>query len=554
MTTTTDHDTDLVLAYLDGQLEASAKASFEARLEAEPALRAEVDGLVALRGVLDDDLAWGDKSGVDAPPPHLLQAILTAEVAARPDEIRQAAALARAPDADKKTFWARFSSWIVGGGALVGAAAAVLIVVNQNPKAAELAAPAATTLPAPAPVLPAAEPSPEIADTASARTRRTTESSTGANRDADDPSDPNDAEAERQAEGAAYDGLGKAEAASAVKGAAQAANQLADEKSADEKADTKADARFGDDLGGLALNAKTAPKDTALAEPRAVFDDEAPTPERAAVDKRNAIGTREDADSFGYGQAGGGRATGTSPSSGAPAPAAAAPAAPAADDDAVAPSPAKPAPRMVSAEEARESFLKQRAARSQAKKAKAKAPSKSSQSSSGAELDGRRPSEVAKEELAATQQLNMATQNLLAGENELRIGRPKSALELATRAEGVAGGRLGLAPAGLQAQAYWQLGQHQNAARVASRLLQGDLQDPIVVDGLLAGAQAASQIGDTRLARQLLQAALRPENRDAARRQKAQSLIAALEAPRAERKAAAVDSASEAPAAAADKE
>ena len=531
-------DTDL-LAFLDGQLEPSAHAAFEARLSADPALRAEVEGLQAVRGLLDNDATWGVASKIDVPPPHLLQAILTAEVAARPDAIRQAAALSRDPARDpKRPLWARLSSWLVGGGALVGATAAILVVSQQSPSSNEMAAPVpatatATALPEPAPVLKAAEP----------------EAAFGYADEARADEDGGDRET------------------NAVKGDARQALQersVADSKqrlegslggSADAKPQDSFDDLVGSGSAGRGLGAKDVAENklNASATRRAVDTSNAATdtPMRP-MGKRDAAG--RDAFALADKESDGDNFAAADGEEAAPPPPPAAPAAasPAAD---------APAPRMVSADEARRSFLRKRSSRydakesakaapgepqklppakSAAKKNKSKAlPKPEAQSSMGAsmddELDGLRPSEKAREELARSRQMQQATSTLISAEHELQTKRFQSALDLSQQAEALAGGRLGSAPAAIQTQALFFLGRHADAARISSRLINGDVADPAVVDGLLAGAQACAQIGDTRLGRQLLTAALKPENTDAGRRQRALDLLTTLDGPRYQR-------------------
>jgi hypothetical protein len=94
-------------------------------------------------------------------------------------------------------------------------------------------------------------------------------------------------------------------------------------------------------------------------------------------------------------------------------------------------------------------------------------------------------------------------------------------------------------PASTQARALLLLRRPAEAARIASRLLSASAADPLVVDGLLAGAEGALAVGDRGLATRLLRHALRPENADAARRAAAERLLraAAADAPAAKAKA-----------------
>jgi hypothetical protein len=122
-------------------------------------------------------------------------------------------------------------------------------------------------------------------------------------------------------------------------------------------------------------------------------------------------------------------------------------------------------------------------------------------------------------ELERARRAQTANELLLAAEHELSIGRAAGALDLAQRAElEDRGGVLGALPVTTQVRAYAALRRNIDAARVASRLLQASPAEPAVVDALVIGADAAAAIGDRALARRLLQRALEPENRDAARR------------------------------------
>ncbi|MFZ9888660.1 MAG: hypothetical protein ACO3JL_14265 [Myxococcota bacterium] len=126
-------DDNLLIAYVYDELAASDRDAFEARLAADPALQAEVEGLLATRSMLGADARFGEQTGLDEPPPHLRQAILQAEVLARPREIRAAAASA-APQG----FLLRLSTWWIGGGLAASAAAAVLLLVRESPDTEDL--------------------------------------------------------------------------------------------------------------------------------------------------------------------------------------------------------------------------------------------------------------------------------------------------------------------------------------------------------------------------------------------------------------------------------
>lgn len=122
----------LIVAWLDGEMPSEERVAFEALLHRDPVLRAEVEGLRAVRDLLGRDRVFGEVSGVDAPPPHLLDAIVRAEPLARPAELR--AAMERRRDLEKKKpLWARMSTWLMGGGAvLLGGTAALLLVIARK--------------------------------------------------------------------------------------------------------------------------------------------------------------------------------------------------------------------------------------------------------------------------------------------------------------------------------------------------------------------------------------------------------------------------------------
>jgi hypothetical protein len=447
-------DDALVLSYVDGTMNDGERAAFAARLRAEPALRAEVDGLVALRGLLDDDTRFGATSGLDAPPPHLVDAIVRAEVAARPDAIR--AAVLRAADASDaaRPWWSKLSSWLVGTSLVGAGAAALLLVVTRaeapatSPQeakdlfaAAPAAAPAAAQPPPPAAAF-AAAPGGDGA-VAAAQVAPAGVASTPPPTAADGPADADDA-------------------VGAIKGAP---------------------AR----LAAVTRNAATQ-KD-ALAEAKPAVDEAARGAETRADDEEAAAG------GMAYAKADAVAGAGPAATS-APAPAKTSPAAPVA---APAEGEARPSlPRT------REEFLE--------KKVRAEASSSKGKSAVDS-VSGMRA------ELERARRAQTANELLLAAEHELSIGRAAGALDLAQRAElEDRGGVLGALPVTTQVRAYAALRRSIDAARVASRLLQASAAEPAVVDALVVGADAAVAIGDRALARRLLQRALEPENRDAARR------------------------------------
>lgn len=122
----------LMLAYVYGELDGDAARAFEARLASDAELRAEVEGMQAVRDLLQLDARHGEESGLDVPPPHLVDAILRAEALARPAEIRDASLLVRGRPDEPRGFAQKLSSWLLGGGVFVTAAAALLVLVARD--------------------------------------------------------------------------------------------------------------------------------------------------------------------------------------------------------------------------------------------------------------------------------------------------------------------------------------------------------------------------------------------------------------------------------------
>lgn len=522
MTDRSAPDDALVLALLDAATEGTLdahplRAEMQVRLSTDPALRAEVDGLLAMRTLLDKDAQWGRDSGVDVPPPHLLSAILNAEVAARPDEIRQAVALARsAPEAAKnKPLWARLQSWWMGGGVALGAAAAVLFVISRTdlePVAPTAAAPATTTADA-APRAEAPPPEPVAPD-----------GDRGGASLADKKTDGKDNE----------DGKSRAE-----KRDANSNQKLADPDAAD------AYAGEGDRKGGLDLDAPKAVERAELkleekpAEKAAATTTKTPAPppppKTEAPAKKAPARPADEAFAFDDGT------VANSASNGGPAPTTPPLATMAPSTTPPAPAPSTSvgsASGYTTAQESTQGFSKLRKAK-EAKKIQrekeslglgAAAPSApSAQRSNAPAADTLTPTE-AREDMERKKRLDDASMMLTSAERELSGGRAANALELAVRAEAAAGTALGFVPASTQVRAYVALKRPQDAAKVATRLLQADSGDPVLVDGMIAGAGAAEAIGDRRLAERLLLKALAPQNKDAPRRAKAQEQLNTLRA------------------------
>ena len=482
-----------------------------------PALQAELQGLRAVRRLLDDDTAFGVDSGADLPPAHLFDAILRAEVAARPDVIRQAIVAGHSPGTSPATtaaptpaWWQRLSSWMVGGGVLTAAAAALLINVQRTPNLQDdaslvmpRAAAPAVAPPPPPPSMPAdalgfaVEEAPATAATM-ASPGEMAEGSLG----------KADARLETKAQGPTPDLAKGAVAAETMAdgrsglGASGGGNGRGDVAGATFDAIGKADNSLNDSRTDDS-RADDSLADDSLAEKVTVL----PTMMGAA---------------------------------GKPSPVAK----DVADRDAAsAPSAEPAAPAVKTGTEIRRVFQERLAAKQEARR-EASAPAKAKKSTSSRSATAPSPSPPSSsaaarsrsfDELERDRQAQEANGILVTAENELSRGRFAIAVDLAQRAEAAAGGTLGLAPASTLARGFLGLKRPADAARVGSRLLGGDVADAQIVDGLLAAAQAALQIGDRPLATRLVQHALAPANIDVARRARAQALLAKIRAvpPRA---------------------
>ena len=546
MTDRSAPDDALVLAYVDGTLAAPLRAEFETRLASDPDLRAELEGLRALRTLLDGDAVWGRDSAVDAPPPHLVEAIIRAEVAARPDEIRQAVALARSsPEAMKQQpLWARLQSWWLGGGVVVGAAAAVLFVVTRDES--PILAPAAKT--AAAETAQAAE-SQVVTAPAEPKPERKAGEGLVAKDDANANANANVSDGLADNKPQLQGGLARRALPDPAEGGGRA-----NEKAANGRREESAKLSLAEDAKADQLTtAEPAPKkksatDDVRADPgRANLGSDGDSFDDAGLDRGNAS----------LGPGGKGAAAPPPPPAQTPPTAAASTA------------PSAPAPTSVgsggyvSVGEATSRFRevvkakkaakieeerKELKARSQAAdKGSDKGKAKRAPAAPGAPSSELTPTE-ARDEFERNKRIDNASVMLGTAEHELAGGRANEAIELATRAEAAGAGSLGLAPASTQARAYLLLKRNADAARVGSRLLAGDPADPVLVDGMIAAADGAAAIGDRRLAGRLLQRALLPANKDAALRAKAQARLNAL---RAKDAAFESDSAAAAPAKAA---
>lgn len=548
MTSRTPADDDLLLEATDALETTDAAVGADGGLAtrlagAAPSLQAEVKALQAVKALLRHDEAWGKTSGTDAPPAHLLDAILRAEVAARPDAIRQAVALAIDPPVPAATrLWARLSSWLLGGGVVVGTAAAILITIQRAPGEAlapAAAQSAATTVAAPTVAAPTVAGAVE-ADGAADRIGTS------------GPSGP----------------MAPVNTMATALTEASEAPAASDQAMPAEKAGRPG---IGGGGGGLGVGAMVAK--SAMAAPDGRMDalndlDEAPAKQASPPARREAgwgVVEGQDAGSLAGATRAGAKADLASDDAPASLPVVGS-AKPAAEPSMSPPPPpptsppmtAAPAPRIISAEEARRSFMLQREqAKERARaskdgepaqagarardtnevesKAKAEAPPKGA---AGKNADKKSAAEArdsageARQQMARQRQLQEANSLLLTAERELSIRRYDSAVDLARRAETIAGGGLGLGPASTLVRALLGLKRFAEATTVASRLLQGSAADPQVVDGMMAGAQAAQQVGDQRLAQRLLEKAASADNTDVSRRQQAQQALKALKALR----------------------
>jgi anti-sigma-K factor RskA len=455
----------LALAYVYGEMDTAESRAFEARLDGDAELRAEVDGLVATRDLLKMDARYGEESGVDLPPPHLADAILRAEALSRPPEIR--AAVAKASGEGSGSSWVqKLSLWLVGGGVAVTAAAAVLLFTTTGDEMA----PEAAALEAPAAAEPAASADRFLAEKASA---------TGASADGlleEAKAAPEPAEPPPPAEGAESAG----DDGDAMVGgkAADMKPDLAAAPPADApKLDAPATAAFGDargDKGGVA--GLDFAKDQADAE----ADEDAPA--RARGFKAEApLG------SSGPGGGGGGFAAGRA--SGAPAKSAAQPM-PVADsapeaEPTPAPAAKKPATR---GPPPMPGIVKELTKR----KAKRRSPRVSKKA------EFRQQTRDAERE-------NDANFAFATGDRELTAGRYLDALDEFRKASKLdrTGKLLGIGPYLGMMKAYQGLKDHRSVLGLLPTVRKPGLKAPGVADGLLVAAVSAEALGDWRQAERL---------------------------------------------------
>ena len=116
-----------ILAYVYDELSSAERREFEQKMDGEPALRAEVEGLLATRQWLGADARFGEESGRDTPPPQLVDAIVQAEAIARSAEVREALQAQPAGSAHETGWLGRLNQWVFGGGIAVAATLAFLV-------------------------------------------------------------------------------------------------------------------------------------------------------------------------------------------------------------------------------------------------------------------------------------------------------------------------------------------------------------------------------------------------------------------------------------------
>lgn len=564
-----------LLAYAYGELSGPEARAFEQRLQADAELRAELESIRATRELLGADARWGLDTKVDAPPPHLLDAIVRAEALARPAEIRNARAMEARP-----TLTARLSRWLVGGGVLVGATAALLVVVSRSSDQEMMpASPLGAAAPAAAPVA-AAEPPMEAdgkaADRVAAKEEKPAESAALM---ADAPASPMPDDAVLQPrEDVARPRPNEAQML--PKGGAVGALEKADHGGAGLGAAAR---------GGVTTGA--ADDEGAFAKDQSVSADP-----RKAQGQASALGGRAEAeesvrggDSLGFD---GERSPSAAPSS-APSP----PPPPPPEPEAVAPSSVASPRRSVASSSApmtapdQAPALQERPSSSSldartrdelkadrkrladlrreqnelrqktntkseslsppADKAPAPkpAPAKSTESAGGEKAKKRAekaPPVQAGPEAKREMQSEIA---YMSGLRELKEGRALDALDEFQSAERLDARRgLGSDPQVGQMRALLALKRPAEALVIARRLAGRNVAEPGVVDGLLLGARTAEQLGDLRSARELWTALLKvPAQKGAA-----QAALARIGNPAVRSvDTDAAEAASEAPAAAA---
>jgi hypothetical protein len=479
-------DDDRVLEAFEA---AGARGRGPATRVSDPALADEIEGVRAVQTLLRADAQWGEASGTDMPPPHLLDAIVRAEVAARPDAIRHAVAASAggAPAAPAAGLWSKLSSWAVGGGVVVAAAAAVVVTISRGPS--EL------TSPTPADASPRGSAEAVAPSVAFAPPSGQVQAAVGRG---DDGGEEGTVDVGAYRERATLEQARERDTRGDDTDAALPRKALASK-----------DARVTDTFGGgpaevRARKAEAAPVSSSSSSssssswspppPPASAPASAPSPAEAKSAPTQGMATADDAPD-------------NEPERLSSAPAA--------------PSPS--APQVISAADAAANFL--------TKKAAAKEAAMDAMKTDGADAKGalsrRSVAEEARASALRDRRLQEANGVLVTAERELQLGRFANALDLANQAEAIAGGGLGLAPTSTQVRAAVGLGRSAQASTLAARLLTVPASTTQLVDGLLAGAEAATAIGDDRLRMRLLTKAASKENPDPARRAEAQRRLSA---------------------------
>lgn len=463
----------LITAYVSGDLTPEAARAFEQRMAADPALRAEVEGLKAVRALLDEDARWGAQSGEDAPPPHLVDAIVRAEALSRPAELR--AAIARAGSAPRP-FVQRLSTWLVGGGLAAGAAAALLLVATSDerapPTATAVAARVAEASAPPPPTAAPAGPTPDVAAAESADAKiaaasPAAEAAAAASGAVQQPVGAATKEGDARRDelfaggdlgegvatggaqvmggaGASVDGLGRTAGARPADAAPPAEQRAEQEEAAEKPAAAKGDTRKGDVAADVAKDA----------------------PARAAA---SAVDDAESAP-----------AAAPPPPAAAPAPAPAKAAPPATSSTSGGPPPLSPRARELAAE-VREK-----------RKAEASTEAKK-QAADPAAAERQR----AREQAERGKREQDATMALASAARELAAGRLVDALDLFRQAERLDRGLgiLGIDPIVGQMRALERLGRVDDVLALVPRL-PADAKQPGVGEALLIAARAAEAKGD----------------------------------------------------------
>ena len=145
-----------ILAYVYDELSSAERRAFEEKIAAAPELRAEVDAMLATRRWLGSDARFGEDSGRDLPPPHLVDAIVQAEAIARSASVREALQAQPVASGNKGKGWlGRLNQWVFGGGIAVAATLAFLVFnktpENEEPPAMDAVMQAANDVGSPAP-------------------------------------------------------------------------------------------------------------------------------------------------------------------------------------------------------------------------------------------------------------------------------------------------------------------------------------------------------------------------------------------------------------------